>query len=137
MSTRSKRKNNLILLRSHSSGIRNRESGEGHVGQVDLEELLLRRREVMELEERIALALSKGARVETGVHTAELVPERRHSAGRELFLKLVILIFFFAVLPAVCSPVGLIEDVNGDGKIDMLDFIESSAALPSGKGAAF
>lgn len=57
------------------------------ISQVDLEELIYRRRCLMELEEGIAVALSKGARVDTGIHTAELVPERRRG---ELFMKLVI-----------------------------------------------
>jgi len=40
-------------------------------------------------------------------------------------MKLVILILFFAILPAACSPVSVIEDVNGDAKIDMVDVIQS------------
>jgi len=46
----------------------------GTISQVDLEELICRRIELEDLEKRIAVALHKGARVETGVHTAELVP---------------------------------------------------------------
>jgi len=33
------------------------------------------------MEEAIAIALSKGARIEPGIHTAELVPERRSGYG--------------------------------------------------------
>ncbi len=49
------------------------------IGQADLEELLLRQRETMEVEERIAVALANGAHVEDGVHTAELVLARDES----------------------------------------------------------
>ena len=55
--------------------------------QVNLEMVLLMRRELRELEEEIAVALSKGAKVEDGVHTAELVPVRKNG---KLYLKLVI-----------------------------------------------
>jgi hypothetical protein len=57
------------------------------VGQVDLEELIYRRIELENVEERIAVALSKGARVERGVHTAELVPTRDDG---HVHLKLVV-----------------------------------------------
>jgi hypothetical protein len=57
------------------------------VGQAELEELIYRRIELENLEERIAVALSKGARVERGVHTAELVPTRDDG---HVYLKLVV-----------------------------------------------
>jgi hypothetical protein len=134
VSTRVKRRSNLILLRSRNGRIHDKETGDRLVGQVDLEELILRRREVTELEEKIAVALSTGARVETGIHTAELVPERRR-AGRELFLKLVVLLLLLTVLPAVCSRTSVMEDVNGDGKIDVLDFIESASGISNPSSA--
>ncbi len=91
----------------------------------------MKRRELREIEESIAIALSKGARVEPGVHTAQLVPERRRG---EFFMKLVILIVLLATIPAVCSRASVIEDVNGDGKIDVSDFVESASAPSSPSG---
>ena len=73
-----------------------------------------------EAEEEVAVALSKGASVEAGVHTAELVPERRPHGGRELILKLVILLVLLAV-PLLGLRAGLVGDVNGDGKVDIVD----------------
>jgi predicted CopG family antitoxin len=58
------------------------------ISQVDLEELIYRRRNLMEIEERIAVALSRGASVEIGIHVAELVPVR--SKGGSLCLKFVV-----------------------------------------------
>lgn len=98
------------------------------MGQVQLEMILGMRRELMQMEESIAIALSKGGRVEPGIHSAELVPERRRNAGRDLVMKLVVLVIFLATLPAVCSRASAFEDVNGDGKIDVQDFVESGAA---------
>jgi len=89
------------------------------------------RRELREMEESIALALSKGAHVEPGVHTAELLPQRRRG---ECFMKLVILVLLLAVLPAVCSRMSVIEDVNGDGRIDVSDFFESGSSPASTPG---
>jgi hypothetical protein len=101
------------------------------IGQVELEELIFRRRELMELEEGIASALSCGASVEDGVHTARLVPERRDGFGRELFLKLVITIFLLAVIPGAHRRRSLFEDLNGDGKVDFAD-IELELSSPGG-----
>lgn len=105
------------------------------MGQVQLEMILGMRRELMQMEESLAVALSKGARVEPGIHSAELVPERRRNTSRELIMKLVVLVIFFATLPAVCSRAGAFEDVNGDGKIDVQDFLEggNAPASPSEK----
>jgi hypothetical protein len=58
------------------------------IRQDDLELWLLRRREFAEIDERIAVALSKGAAVEYGVHTAELVAARAEDGS--VHLKLVI-----------------------------------------------
>lgn len=64
-------------------------SGSACVSQVDLAELVIRRRELMDAEERIAVLLSKGAHVETdGAYTAELVPTRDEFGN--VCLKLVI-----------------------------------------------
>lgn len=56
------------------------------VYQEDLERLLLRRKrmrealeDVKEMEDYIATALRTGARVEEGIHTAEIVPVERSS----------------------------------------------------------
>jgi hypothetical protein len=46
------------------------------ITQVDLAELHFRRREVSEIEEAMALALSKGTAVESGLHGAGLVLDR-------------------------------------------------------------
>jgi hypothetical protein len=54
---------------------------------VDLEELIGRRSELEDLEQKIAVALSKGVTVERGIHTAELVPTRNDG---HVYLKLVI-----------------------------------------------
>src|SRR6266404_8713701 len=66
------RSRNLIVLHSRRKG--KKEDGP-EVDQLQLETALLKRRELREIEESIAIALSKGARVEPGVHTAQLVPE--------------------------------------------------------------
>ena len=66
------------------------------ITQLKLEMLLGMRRELIEMEESIAVALSKGAAVDPGIHTAELVIARdedgvavRDESGHVL-LKLVI-----------------------------------------------
>jgi hypothetical protein len=72
------------------------------IGQVELEMLILRRRELMEQEEQIAVALSKGVGVEPGVHKATLVPERKHdddSGIGTLVMKLVVFLILLAVSP--------------------------------------
>ncbi len=69
---------------------------DGLISQLDLEMWLGMRRAMLELEEQMAIALSKGIRVEPGIHTAELVLMRdddgvplRDEDG-QLSLKLVI-----------------------------------------------
>jgi len=57
------------------------------ITQFKLEVLFSRRKELRELEKEIALTLSRGAKVEDGVHTAELIPVRKNG---KLYLKLVI-----------------------------------------------
>jgi len=57
------------------------------VDQFKIEMLLAMRRELGEMEEGIALALSRGVKVEAGVHTAKLLPMRKNG---KLYLKLVI-----------------------------------------------
>ncbi len=44
------------------------------ISQDDLELWILRRRQFREIDEPIAIALSFGAKVEPGIHTAELLP---------------------------------------------------------------
>lgn len=58
------------------------------IRQEDLERWILRRREFREVDTPIALALSKGAAVQEGVHTAELLPV--HNEDGSVNLKLVI-----------------------------------------------
>jgi len=73
-------------------GKRNRIVG-GHdvpfslITQFKLESLFGLRRELQELEEEIALALSHGAKVEEGIHSAELIPVRNDG---KLHLELVL-----------------------------------------------
>ena len=57
------------------------------VEQLKIEMLLGMRRELREMEEAIALALSCGAKVEAGIHTAKLLPVRKNG---KLYLELVI-----------------------------------------------
>ncbi len=57
------------------------------VTQLKLEMFLGMRRELREMEESIAVALSKGARIEPGIHKPELIPVRRNG---KLYMKLVI-----------------------------------------------
>lgn len=57
------------------------------ITQLKFEKFFLARREARELEEEIATALSRGAKIEDGIHTAELVPVRKNG---KLYLKLVI-----------------------------------------------
>jgi hypothetical protein len=59
-----------------------------HVTQEDLELRILRQKELTEVDERIADALSKGAEIEPGVHTAKLVPHEDDGGG--FCLKLVV-----------------------------------------------
>lgn len=126
------RSRNLVVL---DSPPKTRKHSGPSVDQLKLETILGMRRQLRELEESIGLALSKGAHVEPGIHTAQLVPERRRG---EFFMKLVILIIFLAMLPALCSRAGAFEDVNRDGKIDALDFLESASSpdRPVGKREA-
>jgi len=49
------------------------------IPQMDIEELLARKRLFEEWEEEMAVALAKGAEVEPGVHTMQLVPCRTRS----------------------------------------------------------
>jgi len=57
------------------------------VEQLKIEMLLGMRRELGEMEEEIALALSRGAKVEPGIHTAKLLPVRKNG---KLYLKLTV-----------------------------------------------
>jgi len=114
------RKPNLIVLESRRKSKRDSSPS---VDQLKLETILGMRRELQELEESVGVALSKGARIEPGVHTAQLVPERRRG---EFFMKLIILIFLLATLTSACSRPAVIEDVNGDGRIDLQDIMESA-----------
>lgn len=58
------------------------------ITQENLEAWIFRRRQFTELDEPIAIALSKGATVEEGVHTAELIPARAEDGS--VHLKLVV-----------------------------------------------
>jgi hypothetical protein len=125
---------NLLVLKSRH--FKAKKDNSLVVDQLKLEMFLGMRRELAEMEESIAVALSKGARVEPGVHKAELVPERRSGdgSGAGLVMKLVILLFLLVVAPAVISLRPLVEDVNGDGKIDIVDLeleMAGAAASPS------
>ncbi len=53
-----------------------------------LEEWFYKRREFAEFDEVIAVALSRGAKVQPGVHTAELLPVRNEDGS--IHLKLVV-----------------------------------------------
>jgi hypothetical protein len=57
------------------------------ITQLKLEMLLGMRRELHEMEESIAIALSKGAHIEPGIHKPELIPVRKNG---KLYLRLVI-----------------------------------------------
>jgi len=120
---------NLLVLKSRH--FKTKKDNSAVIDQLKLEMFLGMRRELAEMEESIAVALSKGARVEPGIHKAELVPERRSGdgPGAGLMMKLVILLFFLAVAPSVLSQRPFLEDLNGDGKIDIVDLeLELSAA---------
>ena len=89
MSNGEKKRGNLVVITSRSRF-------SGSISQADLAELKFRRRELTDIEEAMAMALSKGSRVEPGLHTAELVLHRdedgksaRDEFG-QLSLKLVI-----------------------------------------------
>ncbi len=51
------------------------------ISQEDLELWILRRRQFREADEPIAVALSRGAKIEPGVHTAELLPVRNEDGS--------------------------------------------------------
>src|SRR5260370_28359601 len=51
------------------------------ISQEDLELWILRRRQFREEDEPIAVALSRGAKVQPGVHTAELLPVRNEDGS--------------------------------------------------------
>lgn len=120
------RRRNLIVLESRRKS--KKEIGP-LIDQLKLEMIIGMRRELREMEESIGVALSKGAHVEPGIHTAQLIPQRRHG---DFFMKLVILAIFLALVPAVCCRAGVFEDVNGDGKIDVSDLIETGSSVFTG-----
>lgn len=93
------------------------------VDQLKLEMVLGMRRELRELEESIAIALSKGASVKQGIHKAELVPERRSGRDGCLRMKLIIALFLLIVLAPAFARHRLFEDLNGDGQIDVAEAV--------------
>ncbi len=78
-------KRTLVVLKSRH--FKAKKENAPVIEQLKIEMLLLQRRELAEMEEGIALALSRGVKVEPGVHTAKLLPVRKNG---KLYLKLVI-----------------------------------------------
>jgi len=77
----------LVLIDSERGKKSRGATAQAEIPQGDIEELLARRRLFEEFEEELAVALSKGAKVEPGVHDLQLVPHRSRSG---FVLKLVV-----------------------------------------------
>lgn len=99
------RRRNLVVLKSRH--FKAKKESAPVIEQLKLEMFLGMRRELAEMEENIAIALSKGARNEPGIHKAELIPERRpgSGAGAGFRMKLIIIAIFVVLLPAASAAV--------------------------------